>query len=133
VFYYEFIESLLSNNTSFLVHVEHKPVKIPWKDCCLPLIYAMHTDFSPTLSVIINTCYILLVEDVRRMGEYCISQQSDQNEGSLLMVVLKRDQVTMYCFSLTGSCHFERAPSQNSKKSYQSNIILIQIHGHFST
>jgi hypothetical protein len=29
VFYYEFIESLLSNNTSFLVHVEHKPVKIP--------------------------------------------------------------------------------------------------------
>jgi len=25
----------------------------------------------------------------------------------------------MYCFSLTGSCHFERAPSQNSKMSYR--------------
>jgi len=32
---------------------------------------------------------------------------------------VKRDQVTIYCFSLTGSCHFEKAPSQNSKKSYR--------------
>jgi len=61
-----------------------------WKNHCLPLIYAMHIDFSPTLSVIINICYIILVKDVRRMGEYCTSQQSDQNEGSLWMAVLKR-------------------------------------------
>jgi hypothetical protein len=39
-------------------------------------IYATHIDFSPTLSVTINICYILLVEDVRRMGEYCIRVSS---------------------------------------------------------
>jgi len=60
------------------------------KNHCLPLIYAMHVDFSPILSVIINISYITLVEDVRRKGEYCISQQSDKNEDSLWMVVLKR-------------------------------------------
>jgi hypothetical protein len=59
-----------------------------WKNHCLPLIYSMHIDFSPT--VIINICYIPLVKDVRRMGEYCFSQQSVWNGGSLLMVVLKR-------------------------------------------
>jgi len=62
-------------------------LRYQWKDHCLPFIYATHINFSPTLSVIINICYILLEEDVRRMGKYCISQQSDHNEGPLLMVV----------------------------------------------
>ena len=37
VIYYEFTESLLSNNTYFLVHVEHNPVKIPVKEPLLPI------------------------------------------------------------------------------------------------
>jgi len=89
VIYYEFIESLLSNNTCFLVHVARNPIKIPVKEPLAP-IDICHAHRFLTHFVIINICYILLVEDVRRMGEYCITQQSDHNEGSLLMVILKR-------------------------------------------
>jgi len=37
VIYCEFIESLLSNNTYFRVHVEHNPVKIPVKEPLHPI------------------------------------------------------------------------------------------------
>jgi hypothetical protein len=37
VIYYEFIESPLSNNTYFLVHVEHNPVKIPVEEPLPPI------------------------------------------------------------------------------------------------
>jgi hypothetical protein len=56
----------------------------------LPPIDICHANWFLTHSDIINICYIILVEDMRRKGEYCISQQSDQNEDSLWMVVLKR-------------------------------------------
>jgi hypothetical protein len=59
-----------------------------WKP--LPPIDICQAHWFLTHSVIINICYILLVEDVRRMGEYCIIQLSDHNEGSLLMVAIKR-------------------------------------------